>query len=199
MEEKFLLMNETKTENKRTNTNNSKKQKNSAAKRAVQNVVSGANNQKQSKSSNSKTAKNTKTTNNSSKNRTTNQKQYNSAPKKRNTKSKTTTSKPVKIIPLGGLGEIGKNITLYEYDGDMILVDCGMTFPDEETPGIDTVIPDFTYVLENKDKIKGLVVTHGHEDHIGAIPYLLKNFNVPIYATRLTIGLIAGKLKEHNC
>lgn len=192
------MMNETKTENKRTNTNNSKKQKNSAAKRAVQNVVSGANNQRQSKSSNSKTAKNTKTTNNSSKNRTTNQKQYNSAPKKRNTKSKTTTSKPVKIIPLGGLGEIGKNITLYEYDGDMILVDCGMTFPDEETPGIDTVIPDFAYVLENKDKIKGLVVTHGHEDHIGAIPYLLKNFNVPIYATRLTIGLIAGKLKEHK-
>ncbi len=80
----------------------------------------------------------------------------------------------------------------------MILVDCGMTFPDEETPGIDTVIPDFTYVLENKDKIKGLVVTHGHEDHIGAIPYLLKNFNVPIYATRLTIGLISGKLKEHK-
>ena len=91
------------------------------------------------------------------------------------------------------MGEIGKNITLYEYDGDMFLVDCGMTFPDEETPGIDIVIPDFTYVLENKDKIKGLVVTHGHEDHIGAIPYLLRNFNVPIYATNLTIGLIQGK------
>ena len=106
--------------------------------------------------------------------------------------------KPLKIIPLGGLGEIGKNITLYEYDGDMFLVDCGMSFPDEETPGIDIVIPDFTYVLENKDKIKGMVVTHGHEDHIGAIPYLLRNFNVPIYATRLTIGLIEGKLKEHR-
>ena len=106
--------------------------------------------------------------------------------------------KPVKIIPLGGLGEIGKNITLYEYDGDMFLVDCGMSFPDEEMPGIDIVIPDFSYVLENKDKIKGLVVTHGHEDHIGAIPYLLKNFNLPIYATRLTIGLIEGKLKEHK-
>ena len=106
--------------------------------------------------------------------------------------------KPVKIIPLGGLGEIGKNITLYEYDGDMFLVDCGMSFPDEDMPGIDIVIPDFTYVLENKDKIKGLVVTHGHEDHIGAIPYLLKNFNLPIYATRLTIGLIEGKLKEHK-
>ena len=106
--------------------------------------------------------------------------------------------KPLKIIPLGGLGEIGKNITLYEYDGDMFLVDCGMSFPDEEMPGIDIVIPDFTYVLENKDKIKGLVVTHGHEDHIGAIPYLLRNFNIPIYATRLTIGLIEGKLKEHK-
>ena len=107
-------------------------------------------------------------------------------------------AKPLKIIPLGGLGEIGKNITLYEYDGDMFLVDCGMSFPDEETPGIDIVIPDFTYVLENKDKIKGMVVTHGHEDHIGAIPYLLRNFNVPIYATNLTIGLIQGKLKEHK-
>lgn len=109
-----------------------------------------------------------------------------------------TPQKPLKIIPLGGLGEIGKNITLYEYDGDMMLVDCGMAFPDEEMPGIDIVIPDFTYVLENKDKIKGLVVTHGHEDHIGAIPYLLHNFNVPIYATRLTVGLIEGKLREHK-
>ena len=106
--------------------------------------------------------------------------------------------KPVKIIPLGGLGEIGKNITLYEYDGDMILVDCGMSFPDEDMPGIDIVIPDFTYILENKEKIKGLFITHGHEDHIGAIPYLLKNFNLPIYATRLTIGIIEGKLKEHK-
>ncbi len=117
---------------------------------------------------------------------------------RRYTKTPPTPKKPIKIIPLGGLGEIGKNITLYEYDGDMFLVDCGMSFPDEEMPGIDIVIPDFTYVLENKDKIKGLVVTHGHEDHIGAIPYLLKNFNLPIYATRLTIGLIEGKLKEHR-
>ncbi len=109
-----------------------------------------------------------------------------------------TQKKPIKIIPLGGLGEIGKNITLYEYDGDMFLVDCGMAFPDDDMPGIDIVIPDFTYVLENKDRVKGLVVTHGHEDHIGAIPYLLRNFNVPIYATKLTIGLIEGKLKEHK-
>lgn len=117
---------------------------------------------------------------------------------RRYTKKPEAPKKPIKIIPLGGLGEIGKNITLYEYDGDMFLVDCGMSFPDEDMPGIDIVIPDFTYVLENKDKIKGLVVTHGHEDHIGAIPYLLKNFNIPIYATRLTIGLIEGKLKEHK-
>ncbi|MBR3961602.1 MAG: ribonuclease J [Clostridia bacterium] len=105
---------------------------------------------------------------------------------------------PIRIVPLGGLDEIGKNITLYEYGDDMFLVDCGMSFPDEETPGIDIVIPDFSYVIKNKDKIKGLVLTHGHEDHIGAIPYLLKNFNVPIYGTRLTLGLVEGKLKEHN-
>ena len=119
-------------------------------------------------------------------------------PTNNNVKNTKIQKSPVRIIPLGGLGEIGKNITLYEHEGDMILVDCGMSFPDEEMPGIDIVIPDFTYVLENKDKIKGLFVTHGHEDHIGAIPYLLKNFNVPIYATRLTIGLIEGKLKEHR-
>lgn len=126
--------------------------------------------------------------------------------KKSNTSSKSNKTKntstknqiPLKIIPLGGLGEIGKNITLYEYDGDMFLVDCGMTFPDEETPGIDIVIPDFTYVVNNSDKIKGLVVTHGHEDHIGAIPYLLKQVNLPIYGTKLTIGLIEAKLREHK-
>ena len=105
---------------------------------------------------------------------------------------------PLRIIPLGGLEEIGKNVTLYEYGDDMMLVDCGMTFPDEDMPGVDIVIPDFSYILKNKDKIKGLVVTHGHEDHIGGIPYLLKEFNVPIYGTRLTIGLISGKLKEHR-
>lgn len=119
-------------------------------------------------------------------------------PQKRTYRKNTPPKPPIKIIPLGGLGEIGKNITLYEYDGDMFLVDCGMSFPDEEMPGIDIVIPDFTYILENKTKIKGMVITHGHEDHIGAIPYLLKDFNLPIYATRLTIGLIEGKLKEHK-
>ncbi len=113
-------------------------------------------------------------------------------------KESAVSKKPVRIIPLGGIGEIGKNITLYEYDGDMFIVDCGMSFPDESTPGVDIIIPDFTYIIENKDKIKGMVLTHGHEDHIGAIPYLLKNFNVPIYGTRLTLGLVEGKLKEHG-
>ncbi len=105
---------------------------------------------------------------------------------------------PLKIISLGGLGEIGKNITVYEYKNDILLVDCGMAFPDEETPGVDIVIPDFSYLVLNKEKIRGLVVTHGHEDHIGAIPYLLDNIDVPIYATELTVGLIEGKLKEHK-
>lgn len=105
---------------------------------------------------------------------------------------------PVKIIPLGGLNEIGKNFTCIECSNDIIIVDCGMAFPDTELPGVDSVIPDFTYVEKNIDKVRGMVITHGHEDHIGGIPYFLKKMNVPIYATRLTIGLIEGKLKEHG-
>ena len=105
---------------------------------------------------------------------------------------------PMHICPLGGLGEVGKNITLYECQGDMILVDCGLVFPDADMFGVDLVIPDFTYVLENRDRIKGLFITHGHEDHIGALPYVLRSLNAPIYATRMSAGLIRLKLEEHR-
>ena len=104
----------------------------------------------------------------------------------------------VKIIPLGGMEQIGMNITVIEYGDNIIVVDCGLAFPTDDMLGIDLVIPDITYLKENKDKIKGLVITHGHEDHIGAIPYVLKEINMPIYATKLTMGLIDCKLKEHN-
>ncbi len=104
----------------------------------------------------------------------------------------------VRVAFLGGMNEIGKNMTVYEYGNDMFIVDCGLAFPGAELLGVDSVIPDFTYIEKNIGRIKGLVVTHGHEDHIGGIPYLLKNFNIPIYATRLTIGLIKGKLEEHK-
>ena len=105
---------------------------------------------------------------------------------------------PVKIAFLGGLNEVGKNITLYEYGNDMFLVDCGLAFPDQDMPGVDLVLPDFTYLERNADKIRGIVITHGHEDHIGGLAYLMKTLNIPIYATRLTIGLIQGKFKEHG-
>ena len=105
---------------------------------------------------------------------------------------------PVKIIPLGGLNEIGKNCTVIECSNDMFVIDCGMAFPDSELLGVDIVLPDYSYVEKNIDKLRGVVLTHGHEDHIGGLPYFLKKFNVPVYGTRLTLGLVEGKLEEHG-
>ena len=104
----------------------------------------------------------------------------------------------LKVIPLGGLEQIGMNITAFEYEDSILVVDCGLSFPEDDMLGIDLVIPDITYLRQNMDKVKGFVITHGHEDHIGALPYVLRELNVPIYATRLTMGLIENKLKEHN-
>ena len=104
----------------------------------------------------------------------------------------------VKIIPLGGLESIGMNITAFEYEDSIIVVDYGLAFPADDMLGIDLVIPDVTYLENNIEKVKGFVITHGHEDHIGALPYVLKKVNVPIYATKLTMGIIENKLKEHN-
>lgn len=112
--------------------------------------------------------------------------------------SKAKNEKPLKIAFLGGINEVGKNMTLYEYGDDMFLVDCGLAFPEPDMLGVDAVIPDFTYVEKNFDKIRGIVITHGHEDHIGGLAYLLKSYNMPVYSTKLTIGLIQGKLKEHG-
>lgn len=104
----------------------------------------------------------------------------------------------VKIIPLGGLGEIGKNITVIEYENEIIVIDCGIAFPDEEMYGVDLIIPDISYLLDNKEKVRGFFLTHGHEDHIGSLPYILKQLNVPVYGTRLTLGILENKLKEHE-
>ena len=142
-------------------------------------------------SANKKTTQNKKTKNS-----------LNSKPKKQATQKKKNTQKReeinVKIAFLGGLNEVGKNMTLYECQGDMILVDCGLAFPEPDMLGVDLVIPDFTYVEDNADKIKGIFITHGHEDHIGGLAYLLQRVNIPVYGTKLTIGLIENKLKEHK-
>ena len=104
----------------------------------------------------------------------------------------------LKIIPLGGLEQIGMNITAFEYENSIVVVDCGLSFPEDDMLGIDLVIPDITYLKNNVEKVKGFVITHGHEDHIGALPYILKELAAPIYTTKLTMGLIENKLKEHN-
>ena len=105
---------------------------------------------------------------------------------------------PVKLIPIGGLNEIGKNMTVLEYKNDIMIIDCGLSFPEDEMFGIDIVIPDFSYLIKNREKVRGMILTHGHEDHIGAIPYLIKELDLPIYGTRLTLGLVENKLKEHG-
>ncbi|MGN1036711.1 MAG: ribonuclease J [Ruminococcus sp.] len=123
--------------------------------------------------------------------------QENSAPEPKKEKRESRKT-PVKIIPLGGLNEIGKNMTVFECSNDMFILDCGLAFPDADMPGVDIVIPDFTYVERNRDKLRGIVLTHGHEDHIGGLVYFLKKINVPVYGTKLTLGLVDGKLKEHG-
>lgn len=180
--------------------NEEKKQaesKNKETARAHKSSVENKTPDKQEKKYNNKTNK--KQTDKKS-NGAENKKQAKKGNSSRNSSNKQQHKKmhPVRIAFLGGLNEVGKNITVFEYKNDIILVDSGLAFPDEDMPGIDLVIPDFSYIEKNADKVRGICITHGHEDHIGSLAYLLKKINVPVYSTRLTNGLIEGKLREHN-
>ena len=159
------------------------------------------NNEKEESSNNQNKKRNAKRNNKNNSSKSNENSTQNSTQKtksKRNSKEKKARKISLKIIPLGGLNEIGKNLTVFECGQDKFIVDCGMAFPEADMYGVDIVLPNFTYLEENADSLRGVIITHAHEDHIGAIPYLLKKINVPIYGTRLTIGLIEGKLKEHG-
>ena len=195
----------------KNNPDNKNKNKNQRKKPKSQEIISKGNSKKNSNKKNTdKTVKNKKSKKSSKSElsvvneKATDSKKSNKSVRN-NTKTNNSSKKksaadnsPLKIIFLGGLNEVGKNMTLYEYKDEIIIVDCGLSFPEPEMLGVDIVIPDFTYVEKNAEKVKGIFITHGHEDHIGGLAYLLKVCNIPVYSTRLTLGLIESKLKEHN-
>lgn len=189
--------------NEKTDKSQKSATKNKQTKRGVKQSAKTAKTQKNktAKSENTKSKKtNEKIAQNAEKKKTTQKRTSRKRTGASNTRkqSRKKNVKSVKIGFLGGLNEIGKNITVYEFENDIVIVDCGLAFPEADMLGVDLVIPDFTYLEENRDKIRGIVITHGHEDHIGALAYLLQKINIPVYGTRLTMGLVEGKLEEHK-